>query len=114
MTVNIAAWRSVIKGVVESISDEAMQRRAWFGAGPEVWSPDEAFNQFFGDAAIEDFLARGDNGLDEAQSAAGRRLLALMDKLSKDTPDRISPAELIDDPRWKAVRAAAKEFAGVL
>lgn len=113
ITVNVTAWRRVVKGVVEGIVDEAMQRRAWFGAGPEIASPGEAVDQFFGDAAIEDFLARSDNGLDEAQTAAGRRLVALMEDLLKETkPEEwMDPDYMIANPRWKAIRAAASEFA---
>lgn len=71
----MAAWRKVVQQVVSGIADEETQRRAWFGVGREESSPDEDFNQFFGDAAIEEFLARKDNELNPQQLEAGRRLL---------------------------------------
>lgn len=114
MTENLGSWRTVIKQVVESIADESLQRRAWFGIGPEVSSPDEMFNQFFGDAAIENFLERSDTGLNDKQMETAKHLTKLMRELSKQTPGHIDPSMLIDDPRWRKVRKAAARFAAVL
>src|SRR6185295_14328021 len=110
MTTDLDAWRKVLADVVDSIADEDLQRRAWFGLGPEVWSPDEAFCQFFGDAAIEEFLDRHDTGLSEPQRKAGRDLIAMMRELSDQTPEHLKPSELIDDPRWRKIRKAAARF----
>jgi hypothetical protein len=113
MTVDINVWRQRVKEVVEGIADEALQRRAWFGAGPEEYTPAEAVEMFFGNAAMEEFLARADNGLDDAQTAAGWRLFTLMDSLTRGTKAEhwTDPSYLIDEPRWKVIRAAAAEFA---
>lgn len=110
----MAAWRTVVEQVVGGIADEDLQRRAWFGKGPEEFSPDEAFNQFFGDAAIDDFLARPNNGLNEEQIRSGRHLLDLMKRLSDETPQFIKPEDLIDDPRWRRIREAAQQFLDAL
>jgi len=114
VAVDLNAWRSVVRQVVMAISDEKFQRRAWFGVGPEVSSPDEEFCKFFGDAAIEDFLKRSDNGLNKQQLDAGKHLLTLMRKLSDETPNHIQPSSLIDDPRWQEVREAAAQFSTLL
>jgi len=114
MPTDLAAWRKVVEQVVDAISDEALQRRAWFGIGPEVWSPDEAFTQLFDDAAIEAFLDRPDVGLSNRQLEAGKHLVDLMEELSGHTPQHIDPADLIDDPRWQAIRAAAARFTALL
>jgi len=114
MAVNLNAWRTVLKQVVDGIADESLQRRAWFGIGPEISSPDEMFNQFFGDAAIEDFLKRSDTGLNDLQLEAGRYLTKLMRELSKQTAEHLDPANLIDDPRWRKVREAAARFTTLL
>jgi hypothetical protein len=110
MALDLIAWRKLLEEVVDSIADEDLQRRAWFGRGPEVWSPDEAFCQFFGDAAIEELLDRNDSGLSEPQLRAGRDLMALMRELSDQTPEHIKPSDLIDDPRWRRIRKAAARF----
>jgi hypothetical protein len=114
MPVNMTEWRTVIEQVVRGLADKEMQQRAWFGIGPEVSSPDEVFNQFFGDAAIEEFLVRGDTGLNVVQIQAGRELLKLMKDLSDQTPDHIEPSDLLDDPRWERVREAATRFVALL
>jgi hypothetical protein len=110
MTVDLSAWRTVLKQVVGAIADENLQRRAWFGIGPEESTPDEDICQFFGDAAIEEFLDRNDTGLNKQQLEAGRHLLELMRQLSDQTPDHIDPDDLIDDPRWQKIREAAARF----
>jgi hypothetical protein len=107
---DMAAWRKVVEQVVSGLADEKMQRRAWFGPGPEQNSPEEMFNQFFGDAAIPEFLRREDTGLNERQMELGSQLVGLMEKLSTDTPDHIEPDDLIDDPRFRRVREAASVF----
>jgi len=114
MSSHVAAWRKVVEQVVRAIANEDLQRRAWFGAGPEEDSPDEMLNQFFGDAAIEEFLVSKDNGLDNLQSQLGMNLLKLMKELSKQTPQHIEPSDLIDDPRWRKIREAAAQFSAVL
>jgi hypothetical protein len=114
MSVDLHAWRKVVEDVVAGLADEALQKRSWFGAGPEESSPDEEFNMFFDDAAVEQFLDRSDNGLSQPQQDAGKRLAELMRALSDETPDHIDPSELIDDPRWKNIRAAANRFSELL
>lgn len=116
MTADINTWRQLVKDAVESIADEALQRRAWFGAGPEVYSPTEAIEQFFSNAAIEEFLTRPDNGFDDAQTTAGWRLVRLVEGLLEETPYEqwSDPSYLIDEPRWKAIRTAAGEFSKAL
>ena len=114
MPIDLSAWRKVIEQTVDGIADESYQRRSWFGLGPEISSPDEEFNTFFGDAAIEEFLQRDDTGLNDLQIEAGRYLVKLMNDLARQTPEHIEPADLIDDPRWKRIREAAARFSALL
>ena len=110
MPVNIDTWRRLIERVVGGLADEALQRRAWFGIGPEESSPDEEFCMFFDDAAIEEFLERDDNGLNDQQLQAGKHLVKLMNDLADQTPEHIEPENLIDDPRWGEIRMTAACF----
>jgi hypothetical protein len=114
VAVDLNAWRTVVKQVTGAIADEDLQRRAWFGIGPEESTPDEDICQFFGDAAVAEFLDRTDTGLDQEQREAGRRLLELMRRLSDRAPGHIAPDDLIDDPRWREIRTAAKRFHNLL
>lgn len=110
---NISAWRKVVEQGVDGIADEELQRRAWFGIGPEESSPEETINQFFGDASIREFLDHKDSGLNDIQIEAGKKLVALMEGLLKDLPKYgkfIDPSKLIDDPRWISIREAAAQF----
>jgi len=117
MPVNIEAWRKVIEQGTDGIADEQLQRRAWFGIGPEESSPEETINQFLGDAAIREFLNRRDTGLNELQVESGRRLVDLIERLLKEMPQGhgfIDPSKLIDDPRWNEIREAATRFLALL
>ncbi|MCO5081986.1 MAG: hypothetical protein M9955_10070 [Rhizobiaceae bacterium] len=114
MTADMNAWGKVVREAVAGLADEAVQRRSWFGLGPEVSSPDEAFNQFFGDAAIEEFLKLPENGLNQQQHDACAALVEMMETLSKYTPQSISSDTLIDDPRWVAIRAQAAQVSRLL
>src|SRR5262245_43049682 len=114
MPVNLNAWRNVIKQTIVGIADENLQRRAWFGLGPEESSPDEMFNMFFGDAAIEEFLNRNDTGLNDLQIESGRLLVKLMRDFSKQLPDHVEPSAIIDDPRLQKIREAAARFSALL
>jgi isocitrate dehydrogenase kinase/phosphatase len=117
MPVNIEAWRKVVEQGVDGLADEELQRRAWFGIGPEQSSPEETINQFLGDAAIREFLSRKDTGLNDLQIESGRTLIKLTEELLKEMPkDRkfIDPSKLIDDPRWKKIREAATRFLALL
>ena len=110
MAVDLQIWKTVLKQVVGAIADEDLQRRAWFGVGPEDSTPDEDICQFFGNAAIEEFLDRPDTGLNRVQLEPGRRLVKLIRQLSDEMPDHIKPDDLIDDPRWREIRKAATRF----
>jgi hypothetical protein len=114
MAVDMPAWRRTVEEVVSGIADEALQRRAWFGIGPEQSSPDEEFCMFFDDAAVDEFLDRHDTGLDERQRKVGKHLVKLMQELSNQTPEHVEAADLIDDPRWKKIRKAAARFRALL
>jgi hypothetical protein len=114
MPVDLSTWRNVIKQAVDGIADEGLQRRAWFGIGPEESSPDEDICQFLDDAAIEDFLNREDAGLNDLQMEAGRHLLTLTRDLLGQIPQQVDPSVLIDDPRWRRIREAAARFSILL
>ncbi len=114
MPIDLSAWLKVIKQTVDGIADESLQRRSWFGLGPEISSPGEEFNALLDDAAIDEFLKRDDTGLNDLQLEAGRHLAKLMRDLSKQTPEFIDPNDLIDDPRWRRIREAATRFSALL
>jgi hypothetical protein len=110
-------WRKVVEQGTDGVADEKVQRRAWFGIGPEESSPEETINQFLGDAAIREFLGHKDSGLNDQQIESGRNLVQLLEELLKDLPRRskfIDPSMLIDDPRWKEIRKAATRFSMLL
>lgn len=111
MSADMKAWSKIVKDAVSWLANEEAQRRAWFGIGPEIDSPDEAFNGFFNDAAIEDYIQRKDTGLNDVQLEELVYLVKIMNKLSDETPssiDREIGPSFIDDPRWREVIEAAK------
>jgi len=111
---NFEGWRKIVEQTVRGIADADLQKRAWFGSGPEVSSPDEMINQFFGDAAMEDFLDYPGVNLSPIQLTLGRHLLELMVRLSNGTPNSVDPTTFFDDPRWAEIRKAAQAFSSSL
>ena len=117
MPEDMKVWFGLIKNAVGRLADEEMQRRSWYGHGPEVGSPGEIFCGFLDDAAVEEYLKRDNTGLNQRQLEALTRLTKLMLKLCDETPNsidrEIGPA-FIDDPRWKLVIKTAKETQSLL
>jgi len=113
MAADMRIWRRLVEDQVDDTANEDMQRRAWFGIGPEADSPDERFNKFLGDASVEDFLERSDTGFNEEQIQSLRYLTKLMRNLCNETED-YPPPTFIDDHRWQKVIAAAKETKKIL
>ena len=74
--INIELWRHNMTEAVREIADDEFQRRVWLGAGPEVSSPDEAYNMLLDDFQFEAFLALADNGLSDTQREKGTALVA--------------------------------------
>jgi hypothetical protein len=102
-------WRSVAVNATRGVADEALQKRCWFGIGPEVGDPDEFVNQFF-EASLREFLEHPDNALTPLQISTGRKLQRSIEEFTASTPSILKPQDVIDDPRWRDVRAAAAEF----
>lgn len=113
MPVDMKVWKKLVKDAVSGIADESLQRRAWFGIGPEVSSPEEEFCQLFNDASIEEYFDRNDNGLNQNQLKLGKHLVALMNDLGDEifkSQKFVDPNKLIEDPRWIKIREAARKF----
>jgi hypothetical protein len=92
------------------MSDEEYQRLAWFNKHREVSSPDELINQLYGDYRFEDFIDSPDIGLTSDQEASAKRFLAQLSEFSDQTPAHLDPVSTIDDPRWGAIRKAARDL----
>ena len=98
---------------VREIADDEFQRRVWLGAGPEVSSPDEAYNMLLDDFQFEAFLALADNGLSDTQREKGTALVASLKRYSPDGEALPSPIDMIDDPKWEEVRGVARDFLSI-
>ena len=108
MAEDMTVWRKLVIDEIRTLSDEEFQRKAWFGEGQWQSSPDEDFCLFFDNARVPEFLAHADNGLDKLQASRLARLSDMMRHLSDNLPNAIKPEELIDDPRWQAIRDQAR------
>jgi hypothetical protein len=112
MPEDMKVWHDLVKDKVAWLANEEAQRRSWYGLGPEISSPGETFNSFFGGTAVEEYLKRPDTGLTQQQLESLRDLTAMMRKLSNETPkyiDKEIGAGFIDDPRWQEIITMAKK-----
>jgi hypothetical protein len=108
MATDMSNWRLNVENELKGLADEQFQRNVWFGQST-MWvdSPNEQFCRFFDDVDIPNFLGQANNGLNEEQEVQLTHLTKLMRKLSDETPTSVKPEELIDDPRWIAIRKQA-------
>jgi hypothetical protein len=104
-------WIGAVVNVLEEFSSREFQERVWLrGEGPEVSSYDEAVNRFFDDYAADELInvLWHQGGLDNDQRkklAEFRDLLEVFNKLLPEVPH---PREVLGNPEWPRVRAAAR------
>jgi len=104
-------WKNAICDVVEQISNERIQRTAWFGLDPNVVSsPDELFCTLLDDFIFDDFLTSPEVNLTSKQRAAGQDLKNKLEKFAASVPGQLDPRQVIDDERWREIRLAAQAF----
>jgi hypothetical protein len=104
-------WIAVVIKVLEEFSSQEFQERVWLkGEGPEVSSYEEAVNRFFDDYAADQLIdvqwrQAGLTKDKQKKLAAFRDALGAFDKLVPKVPH---PQEILANPEWDRVRAAAR------
>jgi hypothetical protein len=111
---DIPQWRKNACYIIGNVADEKFQRDAWFGKGKYVSSPDEVYNQVFGDLAFEKFIASPEIDLNDLQKAAANQLVEKMRYFERLVDRNLPPRQVIDHPAWKEVRQTAKRLLALL
>ncbi len=107
MATDMKIWKKRVMDELRAIADDKFQRAVWFGGeGTWVDSPSERICKF-DDLLIPSILGHADNELRQDQAFELAKLSQMMDHLVECTPDSIRPEDLIDDPRWIAIRRQA-------
>ena len=114
MRMTAAEWTELIKDTVRHIADKAYQERSWLGRGTEVDSPEEMFCRLFDDLDFEGFLKAEDVPLTADQRMRGRLLSYKMNDYASRTPKLLNATEVLKDPRWEEIRAAADGFLEII
>jgi hypothetical protein len=114
VSIDIVLWKSLIEGLLFRISDEEYQRLAWFNRHAEQTSPGELINQLYHDYNFELFVDDDNVGLTPSQREAARAFLKNMSDFCDQTDRFMDPYATIDDPRWDAIRRAAKSLLLIL
>ena len=110
----VSEWRADIRRVLERLSDEAYQRRAWFNRDGEVSSPDELISQLFDDFRFQEFIDSEDVALRQEQKEAARSFSESLLRFCTETPQILSASDIIGDPRWAELRKAAHRVLATL
>jgi hypothetical protein len=110
MPITSTQWKEFIKGTLDRISDENYQRLAWFNRHEEQSSPGELINQLYHDNNFEDFIDNDEIGLTSSQREIANGFLEQLLKFCDQAPRFIDPRATIDDPRWDAIRKAARSL----
>lgn len=114
MEVCIARWRESACEIIGSLADEEFQRDAWFGKGKYVSSPEEVYNQVFGDLAFEQFIESPEVALNDLQRTVANDLVRIMRYFEKLVDRELPPQQVIDHPVWGEVRQTARRFLDLL
>lgn len=114
MATDYVYWKAGVKEALESFSDKQHQREAWFGAGRYQSSPEEFWCGLFDDFRFLEFVDDPLVNLNTEQKRAAKEFLQRCDEYSETEILNINgfpdPASTIDDPKWDAVRHAARRF----
>jgi hypothetical protein len=114
MPIDALQWKNFIEGQLFRISDEEYQRLAWFNRHAEQTSPGELINQLYHDYNFELFVNDSNVGLTSSQREAAQAFLEQVSEFCDQTDRFMDPWTTIDDPRWDAIRRAAKSLSLIL
>jgi hypothetical protein len=96
------------------MSDKEYQRLAWFNRHAEQTSPGELINQLYHDYNFELFVDDTKIGLTSSQREAAQTFLKKVSEFCDQAGLLMDPWATIDDPRWDAIRNAAKSLSLIL
>ena len=105
---DFTVWRQNVINAAKRAADRTYQERVWFGHGPERDSPDELLCTFLDDLVFEEFLVHPN--LSQSERTAASHLYKTVEAYADCTPKTLKPSDVIDDPCFEGVRAAAAEF----
>jgi hypothetical protein len=108
MTTSLASRRKCLRKILEDIADEATQHISWFGLDPKlVDSPGDQICALFG--SLESSIADEEMALpSQARETLIWLGVAVRTYQQEVGPDP-DPAVTIDHPKWREIRAMARE-----
>jgi hypothetical protein len=112
--VDALRWRKNACEIIGSVANENYQRAAWFGKSRFISSPEEVYNQVFGDLAFEEFVASPEVALNDLERAAAVALISKMLHFEEVAGEDLAPERVIDHPVWREVREAAQRVLDAL
>ena len=107
-------WLEIVRPVLEGFADRAFQERAWFNRGPEVSSPTELICNLLDDFSFDETSQDPSFDLSTAQRAASLRFAKMVEAFARSPKNKLSDRQIIDDPDWEKIRAAAAELLKIL
>ncbi len=104
-------WIANLLEIAEVIADRSLQESMWLARDAKPWeSPDEAINML-DDCALPEFIERFSETFTAEQALAIGRFRDEVAAYIQATPQHLEPADVLADPGWESVRAAAAQFA---
>jgi len=104
-------WIDQLADVFSALSDRSFQERVWLrGEGPEVSSFDEEVCGLQ-DKDLDGFIERcSDWNLDPSLASELRSYDVALMEIVRDVGPNARPETVLDDPRWPALREAARRI----
>jgi hypothetical protein len=110
MSLSHEKLRGLLKEALSLLSDEAYQRRAWLGVGPEVSSPDEMVNDLLGYLDLKAYVSA-----EVSRSSLAGETEILLRQLGAYPEDLLlQPRMVLQDPRWEAIRDQSRKVVALL
>jgi hypothetical protein len=114
VSIDVMQWKGLIEGLLFRISDEKYQRWNWFNQPSEESSPDELISQLYHDYNFQLFVNDPNVGLTSSQREAAQAFLNKVSEFCDQTSPVRDPHTTMDDPKWDAIRRAAKSLSLIL
>jgi len=113
-TITTAQWLRIIKPILKDFAaDRQIQEREWFSEHPKILSPTEMICRLEGYCfrdTVADPSSREVADLSDTQRASCLRFADLVDAFARHAKGIFLERDVINDPEWDKLRAAAKEL----
>jgi hypothetical protein len=102
-------WLMNVRNVLSQIADREMQERRWRTPAHAWERPEELINSI-DDVVYDGYVKEFSCQWTAEQVDAAKSFQSSFDAYCEQSPDRLDPEQVLADPAWHRVQAAAEHF----